>query len=161
VRVRISSEFPRLVVSEWGHIQGPSGKWLTQFPKRRGYLFVTLYEAPETWRHVPVHTLVCTAFHGTRPNGLVVRHLDGNHVNNHESNLRWGTGAENQADRILHGTDHRGEKNYKTTLTESDVRQIRELRTFGFSRVQIGQWYDITPSSVGKICARINWGHVT
>jgi HNH endonuclease len=157
-RVRIVPEFPRLVISDTGVIWGPSGRRLKQFPKRHGYLFITLYPGPQRWVHVPVHAVVCTAFHGPRPEGLQVRHLNGCNTDNRAANLEWGTGAENQADRILHGTDHRGERNYKTTLTEADVRQIRDLRAWGFSRVQIGDWYSITPSAVGKIAARINWG---
>jgi hypothetical protein len=157
MRVRITPEYPSLVISSDGKIQGPSGKWLKLFPKRHGYLFVTLYDRG-CWSHLAVHTAVCTAFHGPRPEGMEVRHLNGVNTDNRAENLAWGTGVENQADRVLHGTDHRGEKNYKTSLTEQDVREIRDLRSWGFSRVQIGKWYAITPSSVGKITTRVNWG---
>jgi len=157
-RVRIVPEYPGFIISDTGMVWGPSGKRLRLFPMRRGYLSITRYLGGDRWQRLPVHIAVCTAFHGPRPDGLQVRHLNGVHTDNRAENLAWGTGAENQADRIIHGTDHRGERNYRTTLTESDVRQIRDLRAHGFSRVQIGSWYEITPSAVGKIAARINWG---
>lgn len=51
-----------------------------------------------------VHVLVCEAWHGPRPSGLQVRHLDGDQLNNVPGNLRWGTGSENVRDAIQHGT---------------------------------------------------------
>jgi hypothetical protein len=53
--------------------------------------------------HVRVHVLVCTAWHGTRPEGLVCRHLDGNPTNSVPSNLAWGTVSENAFDSVRHG----------------------------------------------------------
>lgn len=39
--------------------------------------------------------LVCTAFHGIRPDGAVVIHKDEDAFNNREDNLKWGTQKEN------------------------------------------------------------------
>lgn len=50
-----------------------------------------------------VHRLVCEAFHGERPDGAVVRHLNGNYLDNRAENLCWGTWAENSADMVRHG----------------------------------------------------------
>ena len=67
------------------------------------YLGVTLYSAGprKSWS---THTLVTWAFLGPRPEGLEVRHLDGNPQNNALSNLRYGTTSENALDRVRHGT---------------------------------------------------------
>lgn len=43
----------------------------------------------------PVHRLVCEAFHGPRPEGLVTLHLDGDPTNNRSENLAWGTQSKN------------------------------------------------------------------
>lgn len=51
-----------------------------------------------------VHTLVCEAFHGTRPEGLEARHLDGDSFNNLASNLAWSTRSVNALDKVAHGT---------------------------------------------------------
>lgn len=50
-----------------------------------------------------IHGLVLAAFDGPRPDDLETRHLDGNPTNNRLSNLIYGTGTENQLDRVRHG----------------------------------------------------------
>ena len=42
-----------------------------------------------------VHSLVCEAFHGKRPDGLKCLHIDENFRNNKPCNLKWGTQKEN------------------------------------------------------------------
>ncbi|MDF2372515.1 MAG: HNH endonuclease signature motif containing protein [Rhizobiaceae bacterium] len=45
---------------------------------------------------IPVHRVVCSAFHGTPPsNQHVVDHIDTNRANNRPENLRWVTRLEN------------------------------------------------------------------
>jgi hypothetical protein len=58
------------------------------------------------------HSLVAETFHGPRPPVLQVRHLDGNSLNNHPSNLRYGTAAENGLDRVEHGADANARKTH-------------------------------------------------
>ena len=50
-----------------------------------------------------VHRLVLEAFVGPCPEGLVCCHNDGDHTNNHVSNLRWDTLKSNAQDTIAHG----------------------------------------------------------
>lgn len=66
-----------------------------------GYRNVLLYNTGErkTFR---VHALVAEAFHGPRPEGLVIRHLDGDQLNNAAQNLRYGTAADNLEDMRRH-----------------------------------------------------------
>lgn len=54
-------------------------------------------------------------------------HCDGNKDNNAIDNLRWDTRSGNEADKLLHGTSNRGARNGMAKLTESQVREIREL----------------------------------
>lgn len=54
--------------------------------------------------------LVCIAFHGPRPVGLVVRHKDGNSQNDTPENLSWGTHLENMQDMRRHGTHNNARK---------------------------------------------------
>lgn len=42
-----------------------------------------------------VAQLVCEAFNGPRPDGMVCIHIDENPANNRSSNLKWGTQKEN------------------------------------------------------------------
>lgn len=68
-----------------------------------GYRIVHL-TADGASRVVRVHLLVTAAFLGPRPDGMVVRHLDGDAGNNALLNLRYGTASENSFDQVRHGT---------------------------------------------------------
>jgi hypothetical protein len=71
----------------------------------RGYRNVTLFRgARSTKRQVWVHALVIEAFVGPRPEGMQVRHLNGDPTDNRLSNLAYGSPAENVADSFAHGT---------------------------------------------------------
>ena len=79
------------------------GRILRQKLDRFGYLNVCL--SKKNRQEFPrVHVLVAIAFHGQRPTGLAAAHLDGDKKNNHASNLRWVTHAENESHKKLHGT---------------------------------------------------------
>ena len=45
------------------------------------------------------HTLVAATFHGVRPEGETVDHIDTNSLNNHPKNLRYATQAEQKANQ--------------------------------------------------------------
>ena len=99
------------------------GKTLTPVMSPNGYLGVTLSSGGRQ-RQVSIHTLVCAAFHGPRPAGHHARHLDGDQVNNRESNLRWGTPRENANDKREHGTLLSGDRHPRTKISEADYAQI-------------------------------------
>lgn len=71
-----------------------------------GYPMVTFRVAPRS-HCTAVHRVVAAAFLGPRPDGMEVRHLDGNRLNNDASNLAFGTRAENMQDKLRHGTNHK------------------------------------------------------
>lgn len=71
----------------------------------------------EEWRAVPGHP-------GTP--GMECRHFDGDPANNRLLNLAWGSRAENEADKALHGHTPRGEANCNARLTTDQVVEIKE-----------------------------------
>lgn len=95
-------------------------------PSGRGYFYVNFWRAKRLCI-AAVHSLVAEAFHGPRPAGQEVRHLDGNRTNNAAVNLAYGTKVENAADRERHGNTARGEKNGNAILSNADVDFIRLL----------------------------------
>lgn len=79
------------------------GGLLKLYPDKRGYPWVTLTRDGAQKRR-SVHQLVAEAFIGPRPDGLEVRHKDGDHRNARANNLEYGTHAENMQDMVRHGT---------------------------------------------------------
>lgn len=78
-----------------------------------GYLRVNLTDPADSRRRTRhVHTLVLTAFMGTRPDGAVACHCDGDRTNNRLSNLRWDTPASNNADTVRHGTHRQASRTH-------------------------------------------------
>jgi len=71
---------------------------------RARYLHIHLH-MPGSRKAFKVHRLVAFAFHGDPKPGEVVRHLNGDFMDNRAVNLVWGTMTENMADRRAHGTN--------------------------------------------------------
>lgn len=153
-RVRTAPEFPGLVISDDGRIQGPSRKWLKAFPDKDGYLRFNTYRNRK-WQQHSVHVAVCTAFHGPRPeaaNG--VRHLNGDPQDNRAENLAWGTYLENEADKRRHGHGLLGERHHQAKLTEDDVLLIRGLRSSGSSLRELSERFGVTLATISSIAHR-------
>lgn len=62
--------------------------------RNTGYMSVVLRTNGKSKTHF-VHQLVCKTFHGPRPEGMVVSHLDNDKLNNSAKNLCWATYKEN------------------------------------------------------------------
>jgi hypothetical protein len=69
-------------------------------------------QAPGLDRRAGVHLLVCEAFHGPRPPGHEVRHLDGDSLNNCADNLAFGTKQENAQDTLRHGRNAKAKRTH-------------------------------------------------
>lgn len=75
----------------------------------RGHLTVNLWKENRPSKYY-VHELVALIFIGPRPEGLHVLHYDDDKLNNHVSNLRYGTQSDNQNDRVRNGNHHNANK---------------------------------------------------
>lgn len=104
-----------------------------------------------------VHRLVCETFVGPEPfPGALVRHLDGDRLNNLADNLAWGTHADNTADAKGHGTLRGGGM-------KLDVEKVRMIRASlaapdRETYEQIGARHGVTGSCVYAINKGISWG---
>lgn len=122
-----------------------------------GYYQLNLYS--ENGRKMcRVHVLVAEAFHGTRPEGFVVRHLNGIRTDNRAANLRWGTVQENNDDMRLHGTWSHGEGVHTSKLSELDVLQILNSND---RPIDIASVYGVTPANICHIRKGRSWKHLT
>lgn len=106
------------------------------------------------------HVLVLEAFVGPAPIDHEGCHNNGVRSDNALSNLRWDTQAGNQADRLKHGTDNRGEKSGKAKISEIDARAILTRRRAGESAAIIAKDFGVTDRTVYQIFHGERWAHI-
>lgn len=183
--------FPDYAASDQGRIRrevpdyrGRVGHILKQSMPGR-YAFVTLYIDGEPV-NVSVHRVICHTFHGDPPSASHhAAHDNGDRKNNRANNLAWKTPAENEADKIRHGTSRkglssavplerrargathgrntkpegtaRGERAGRAKLTEAKIVAIRKDPR---ARKVIASQYGITVTMVGYIKRGLAWAHV-
>lgn len=109
-----------MAAEKWAPISGFEGRYevsslgrVRSLPRRRskgGYLKPWLrsgYETVDIARRLSlVHRLVAEAFLPPRlPGQSVVRHINGDRLDNRSVNLAWGTQSDNELDKIAHGTN--------------------------------------------------------
>lgn len=70
--------------------------------------------------------------------------------------LDWKTHAENQADKIAHGTHSRGERHPMAKLTEPEVREILDLKGTMF-QWEIAERFGVSQPLVSNIHRAKNW----
>ena len=179
---RIIPGFEGYAVSNLGRVRGKRAHFLKPFPAK--YLQVTLYNAGgrET---AAIHRLVCEAFHGPRPSPLhEVAHTDGDRHNNAASNLRWSTHAQNEADKLAHGTALKGKpslvpadrqargathgrstKPWRTARGERARSKLTEQKVLAIRadqrpRRQLAEEHGVTIALIGMIQNRKVWSHI-
>lgn len=111
-------------------------------------------------RNRRVHRLVCERIHGPAPDLKTdAAHDCGARVCVNPLHLRWATPAENQADRLRHGTLARGERQGSAKLSSDDVREIRRLTgaPSGMSQREIADRYGVDRTTVSGILHRRSW----
>jgi hypothetical protein len=104
-----------------------------------------------------IHKLVANVFIGARPDGMVIRHLDGNRYNNRVDNLSYGTVQQNIEDVKKHKTQWH-ENNGRALLTERCVNAIKYLHNEKIvcSR-DIAKAFNVSDSTICSIIKGRNW----
>lgn len=74
----------------------------------------------------------------------------------HPDHLRWATPAENEADKLIHGTHTRGSRHGAAKLSEADVLEIRRKASI-FSQRVIASQHGISRETVRDIINRKRW----
>ena len=95
-----------------------------------------------------VHTLIMITFVGPRPEGMVIRHLNDNPLDNRLDNLTYGTPQQNIVDAYNNGSKIR-------KFNNSDVLEIRELLNSGMRNIDVAWLYGVDVSTISDIkCGR-------
>jgi hypothetical protein len=106
-----------------------------------------------------VHRRVCEIVNGPPP---TERHQAAHNCGKgHEGcvtkrHLQWKTPSENMADKIVHGTAQRGERNAVSKLKESDVLAIRAMPS-DIPHTEIAKAFGVSASLVGLVRKRKAW----
>ncbi|MDB4261485.1 NUMOD4 motif-containing HNH endonuclease [bacterium] len=137
------------------------GQILSTAPSVLGYPQVSLLAAGSRDQSY-AHHLVCRAFHGEPPSPAhQVAHNNGKKTDNHHENLRWATPTENSSDKLLHGTDNRGEKSASSKLTATCVHIILAMLSTGeYKQVEVANMFGVTKSLIGMIGSGQRWKHI-
>lgn len=96
-----------------------------------------------------------------KDSNVVAMHLCDNPPCIRPDHVRMGTQRENIKDRVSKGRCTRGERKWSAKVTESQVREIRNMRTAGIDFPIIAQKFKISPVTVKQIVYRRKWKHVT
>lgn len=158
-----------LEVSNLGRVRGlnylaPSKRALQPFQLRKGgmrkpYHCAGGYPRIDLKRHgriyrLHVHRLVALAFVPGHFLGATVDHIDGCRSNNHASNLRWVTRAENTAQQNHDGRGvPKGQRHPGAKLADADIPLIFALRGRGLSQEKIGRRFGVSGSLIHHILA--------
>jgi hypothetical protein len=122
-----------------------------------GYLIVSLRRGGKRSNKY-VHRMVLEAFVGPAPGpGHHGAHANGTKTDNRLENLRWATPAENNADKILHGTVNNGERNGGSRLTACQVKKIRAAFAAGEKSGIVASRYGISARHARKIRLGAKW----
>lgn len=133
-------------------LQEPRLRKLVPNKLRGGYLTVLLSRRPRDLKLMFVHQLVLEAFVGSKPYGMVGRHVDDRNVtNNKVGNLAWGTQSQNVQDSIRHGTDTRGPRNGMAKLSMKDVNKIRRRLRHGEMGCYLAAEFGVSQATISRI----------
>ena len=118
------------------------------------YFLVVLYKTGHRGFSANVHDLVAQAFLGPKPEGMLIRHLNGNPADNRLTNLAYGTYQENALDMHDHGTMTFAKMNPEMVV------DARRRSSNGESYAFISRSMGINVSTVMAAVKMQNWKHI-
>lgn len=143
----------RVVVDGRGRTRQLQGRPLRARVDHDGYLMVGLSVCGVRWTRT-IHDLVAAAFHGERPDGHEIHHINRQRWDNRATNLRYKP-------EHLHITEHfTGEANPNSKLTAARIEEIRTLLANGYSQRRVARQMQVNQSTVSRVAAGRTWVHV-
>lgn len=125
---------------------------LKPWKHKYGYDIIALSKPGLHKKKYTIHQLVMLTFVGPRPEGMDIRHLNGDTSDSRLENLAYGTASENSIDMVYHQT------NPTQKLTP---QQALDIFNDSRSNVEIGFEYGITRTQVHYIKSGKQWSHLT
>lgn len=147
-------------VFENGTVLGKRGNKLTWHENGRGYL-ITKLNWDGKWQTKALHTVVCEAFHGKRPEGCEAAHLDGVSTNNFKDNLKWLTKSENRKQMYQDGRNVSGTRNANNKYTTDQIKGVCDYLELRCSVSWIAKKTGVSRGTVNAIKHRRQWHYIS
>lgn len=97
------------------------------------------------------HHMIADAFHGPKPEGLIVRHLNDDRKDNRPQNLCYGTHKDNSADKARNrGTSKFYQGPRRRHLSRFEAQEIRKIK-HQMTLSEAAGIYGVTPTTISKI----------
>lgn len=135
------------------------GCWLFSGPTQNNFHGRAYYEG-KYWQ---AHRLAYKLTYGSIPEGKFVLHKCDVGFCVNPNHLFIGTQQDNVADMIAKGRARFsciGINNGRATLTENQVREIRELHSRGISNLELVNKFNTTENVISKIVTYRTWRHI-
>lgn len=125
-----------------------------------GYLFVSLSKASSS-KCQRIHTLVCAAFIGERPEGKVINHKNGIKTDNRIENLEYCTLSENMRHAHSIGLLHqKGADNNNSRLTHEDAIKVKTMFKNGMKDREVSDATGFNKNTLRGIRKGVYWKHI-
>lgn len=153
-------DFPDYQASCLGDIRNKRSRELViPHLDNRGYLKLSIRCSSGLLVAKHVHYFIALAFLGVRPKGLEINHIDGVKTNNKLDNLEYITHAENCAHAAVLGLQKPrvGSKNGMSKLTESQVKEIRDIAANSgryYGRKELATKYGVSECTIKEVVTR-------
>lgn len=132
---------------------------------KRGYGIIA-WRTVNGRQHIYAHRLSWILTCGQIPFGMQVLHRCDNPPCCNPQHLFLGTQADNMHDMKLKGrrmgvkSMPKGMQYYRTTLSDKNIKDIRQRATVGESLFSISRGFNLTAGAIWRITKRKNWKHI-
>jgi hypothetical protein len=130
-----------------GKVIGKRGRFLIPFPKKNGYLCISLSDGKGNPHQTLIHRFIWEYFNGKIPDSLTVDHIDEDKTNNRINNLQLLTREENS-------------KKSNRVLSDEQIRKLVSLLETHNGRT-LSKMFGVSPQLVANIRNGSCWNDIT
>ncbi len=153
----------RSTVDKNGHVKTKRAKILKVGLDRDLYCYVSLYDENKRVSRKSVHSLVCLAFIGDRPNDSQINHINFDRQDNRLENLEYVSPSENVKHSVGSGTRSHlvGEDAPYSLMTEEKVLEARFMyKHQNVTKAEVARHFKISKGCVDAIIENKTWKHI-